>query len=390
MNSGRGRNRRGTEAQSLRRVFFSAFTLRLGVSASKSPSVDKFEKRCKEPRLKNRFLLKPLAALLLASVVFAQTPSKTEFEITEGIFHDGLGTFAELSLANDLITLAQINQPPFDTSRAEAKMKEAVDRLPAQHASRAVFQREIANIKSATKRGAAALLDFIKPARLLRVHHTAREFSNAKAGDIRLECEGRAALPVSVKTDKSGKVAVSEGQTPDIGEKWAERYFRVSSDELEAMIKAIGFSSLTDLKSNYLNVSRLVAEILIRKLGLEEATLTDFSRAKVTNLEAAKYLFHQLLRFKHGDDQSRVIIFDRSTAEVKWESALEGIDMDSLTADRISLLPSRPRTNPIASEFGIKIDGRTIVSFQIKHKRGASRGTAHQFEFSDITTRLRV
>jgi DUF4097 and DUF4098 domain-containing protein YvlB len=107
-------------------------------------------------------------------------------------------------------------------------------------------------------------------------------------------------------------------------------------------------------------------------------------------MEAAKYLFRQLLRFKHGDDRSRVIIFDRSTAEVKWESALEGIDIDRLTSDRISLLPSRPRAHPIASEFGLRIDGRTVVSFQIKHRRGASRGTRRQFEFSDITTRLRI
>ncbi|MEW6208820.1 MAG: hypothetical protein AB1631_10670 [Acidobacteriota bacterium] len=357
--------------------------------------------------MKSRFLL---VALLITSVVFAQTSrtefeiifhnedeekimseiGKTDFEVIEGIFHDGLGTFAELSLANELITLAQLDQPPFDTSRAEAKMKDAIGRLPPQHTARTIFQREITNIKSAAKKGAAALLDFIKPARLLRVHHTAREFSNARAGDIRLECEGRAALPVSVKTDKSGKVAVSEGQTPDIAEKWAERYFRVSPGELEAMIKELGFSSRADLKSNYLNVSRLVAEILIRKLGLEGASLTDFSRARVTNLEAAKYLFRQLLRFKHGDDESHVIIFDRLTAEVKWESVLEGIDIDSLTADRISLRPSRPRGHPIASEFGIKVDGRAVVSFQIKHKRGASRGTARQYQFSDITTRLMI
>jgi hypothetical protein len=107
-------------------------------------------------------------------------------------------------------------------------------------------------------------------------------------------------------------------------------------------------------------------------------------------LEAAKYLLRRLRHFKHGNDNSRVIIFDRTTGDVKWESLLDEIDIDRLTADRISFLPSRPRGHPIASEFGIKIDGRTVVSFQIKHKRGRSRGTAHQYEFSDITTRLRI
>ena len=63
---------------------------------------------------------------------------------------------------------------------------------------------------------------------------------------------------------------------------------------------------------------------------------------------------------------------------------------EGITAERISFLPSRPRNNSIGSEFGIKIDGKTIVSFQIKHKRGSLRGTTRQYEFSDITTRLRI
>jgi len=86
-----------------------------------------------------------------------------------------------------------------------------------------------------------------------------------------------------------------------------------------------------------------------------------------------------------------VIIFDRVTSEVKWESLLDEIDIERLTAERITFLPSRPRhPHPIASEFGLKIDGTTVVSFQIKHKRGRARGTSEQYEFSDITTRLRL
>jgi hypothetical protein len=334
--------------------------------------------------------LASLSALVLLFSQFAYAQSKTEFEIIEGIFHDGLGTLAELALANEIISLGKLDQPLFDTSRAEAKMSDAIGRLPASHISRAVFEREIANIRAAAGRGAASLLEIVRPARLIRVRHTAKEFSDAKAGDLRLELEGRAALPVSVKTDKSGKVAVAEGQTPDIGEKWAQRYFKVSDAELEAMTRELGYSSIAHLKSNYLNVARLVARVLISKLGLEGTAPTDFSRARVTRLDAAKYLFHQLLRFKRGNDAARVIIMDRASGEVKWESALDSIDIDSLTSERISFLPSRPRSHTIASEFGIRIDGRTVVSFQIKHRRGASRGTARQYEFSDITTRLRL
>lgn len=322
---------------------------------------------------------------------FAQAVSKTEFDIIEGIFHDGLGTYAEVALANELIALAGLSQPALDTSRCVAKMRNAINRLPTAHPSRAVFEQEIANITAAVKRGAGELLTSAKPGSLTRVRHTPREYADAKAGDLRLEFSGRPELPVSVKTDKSGKVAVSEGQTPHIEEKWAERYFRTSTAELSQMVRDLGFSSMTELKSHYLNVARLAAEVLIRKLGLVECKPTDFSAARVTDLGALKYLLHQLVLFKSGKDRSRVIIFDRSTGEVKWESLLEKVDIDGLTAERVSFLPSRPRGgHAVASEFGIKIDGRTVVSFQIKHKRGSARSTNHRYEFSDITTRLRI
>lgn len=342
-------------------------------------------------------------ALILASLVVlvparyiasgAQAPelSKTRFDIIEGHFHDGLGTYAEVMLANELISLSHIRQPPFDVARSKSKMSDAINSLPPAHPSRAIFQREIANIETGVKLGAAELLKQAGGARLTAVRHTALEFADAKAADLRLQFSGRADLPVSVKTDKSNKVAVSEGQTPQIEEKWARRYFQVSSDDLNKMIADLGFSSMSDLKSNSLNVARLVAAVLIKRLGLTDCKPTDFKGARVTDLAALKFLLHQLVLFKSGNDHSRVIIFDRSTGEVKWESLLDEIDIDRLTADRVSFLPSRPRGgHPIASEFGIKIDGKTVVSFQIKHKRGSARETIHHYEFSDITTRLRL
>jgi hypothetical protein len=320
-----------------------------------------------------------------------QALSKSDFDVVEGIFHDGLGTFAEVALANELIAQAGLNQTPFDESRSMAKMKSAINRLPQSHASRATFEREIANIKAATKAGAAQLLNSVKPFRPVKVRHTALEFADAKAGDLRLEFEGRPELPVSVKTDKSSKVAVAEGQTPHIQEKWAARYFKVEPDEFNRIIAELGFSSVAELKSHYLNVARLVARVMIEKLGLVDCEPTNLSKARVTDLPAAKHLLHQLIAFKSGRDRSRVIIFDRATGEVKWESLLDGVDIDNLTAERISFLPSRPRGgHPIASEFGIKIDGKTVVSFQIKHKRGSARETSRRYEFSDITTRLRI
>lgn len=328
--------------------------------------------------------------LLCWSVLTVAQDAKKEFEIIEGHFHDGLGTHAELVLANALIAQARLAQPRFDLTRSYNKMTAAIASLPVAHPSRTVFQTEIANIEAAAPSGARALLERANGT-LTKVHHTAREFVEAKAGDLKLEFADRPPLPVSVKTDKSKRVAVAEGQTPDIAHKWAERYFRVSESELQAILTGLGWASLAEAKTNYLNIAQLVAQVLMQKLELKNCQPNDFSRARVGNLDAVKYLLRQLRHFKHGNDDSRVIIFDRTTGAVTWDSLLDGIAIETLTVERISFLPSRPRGGRvIGSEFGLKVDGQTIVSFQIKHKRGKARGTAAQSEFSDITTRLRL
>ncbi len=340
-------------------------------------------------RRRSVVLLRFLAVLLVSAVAFAQD-AKKEFEIIEGHFHDGLGTHAELILANALIAHGQLAQPRFDTTRSYNKMTAAIASLPTGHASRVVFQTEILNIEAAAPNGARELLAQAG-GKLVKVHHTAREFADAKAGDLKLEFADLPSLSVSVKTDKSRRVAVSEGQTPDVMHKWAQRYFRVTESELQAMLTELGFASLAAAKIHYLNIAQLVAQVLMQKLELKNCVPNDFRRAQVGKLEAVQYLLRQLRHYKHGNDNSRVIIFDRTTGAVNWDSLLDGIDIEGLTAERISFLPSRPRGGrPIGSEFGLKVDGQTIVSFQIKHKRGKARGTAAQDEFSDITTRLRL
>ena len=314
--------------------------------------------------------------------------SKQAFDNIEGHFHDALGTYAELLLANQLIEQAKLAQTPFATAKTEAKLNAALALLPTADVRRTRLQREVEYIRSAAQQGAQTLLaDSGKT--LAAVRHTPREFANAHAGDVRLEFNDGTALPVSVKTDKSHKVAVAEGQTPDLFHKWLARYFNVARDEYDGLIRELGFADEAELKSNYRNVARLVAEVLIRKLSLADCAANDFSRARVTNLAAAQHLFKQLRHYKHGNDDSRVIIFDRADGEVKWDSRLDAIDVNALSAERISFLPARPRNGAAtATEFGVKIDRQTVVTFQIKHRRGKAKGTARQYEFSDVTTRL--
>ncbi len=314
-----------------------------------------------------------------------------QFEIIEGRFHDGLGTYAEVSLANALIAIAGISQPFFDVTKSNAKMLEAISALPDEHGlSKGIFKKEIENIEKASQRGAVEILLQMQKS-LKQVRHVARDYADAKAGDLILEFAEQTFLPLSVKTDKSGRAAVAEGQTPEIWAKWANRYFNVSEIEFNSILLSLSFNSLSDLKTHYLNVSEVVAYILIQKLEVTDYQLNDFRHAKIGNIAAIKYLFYQLLHYKTGNDSSRVVVFDRTTGTIKWESLLDAIPIDNLTSEQISLLPSRPRKGRrIGSTFGIKVDGKTVVTFQVKHKRGAARDTKRRDEFSDITTRLQL
>lgn len=318
-----------------------------------------------------------------------------EFEVIEGRFHDGLGTFAELTLARELLATAGLPSDRLPSSAYEKlvaaaeKMQKAIDELPPGDPRCQVFDNEVSNIVRAAKVGAAELLEQASPARLTTVTHSASEWKDAHAGDLILNFDQHPSLPVSVKTDKSGKAAIAEGQTPDIELKWAQRFFDVSPAEFDEMIGDLGYTSTADLKTHYLNVAELVARVLTTRLGLENCTPTDFAHARATNLEAVRHLLRQLLKYKNGNDESRVIIFDRSTGDVVWESRLDQVDVETLTLDRVSFRPSHPKNgHRIGSEFCLKIDGKGVVTFQIKHRRGKSHGTERATQFGDITTRL--
>lgn len=347
------------------------------------------------------FILLVAASLLLNSTTCAlpqntqpqnsRTITKDEFDVIEGRFHDGLGTYAEIRLANELIRQGSISQMFFAEAHSRRKMQEAIAALPETHQQRQGFAREIANIEQGARQGATKLLALVSGRTLQLVRHTPKDFAHARTGDVVLDFADGSFLPVSVKTDKTHRIAVAEGQTPDISTKWAQRYFRVTQAELAEMIHQLGFASTDELKSHYLNVARLVAQIIISKLALADCQPTDFSHARTRNIAAVKYLLRQLLHYKHGNDLSRVIIFDRLTGEVKWESLLEGVNIEALTPEQISFTPARPRGgNPISSTFGIRVDGRTVVTFQIKHRRGRARDTTSRYEFGDITTRLEI
>jgi hypothetical protein len=313
------------------------------------------------------------------------------FEQIEGVFHDGLGTFAELRLANELVAAAQIPQKAHDERTAIAKMNSAISRLPPNHPARSTFTEEMLHVGQAAELAAGIILQQVPHVDLERVDNVAKHFSGARAGDVHLVFRDRRPESISVKTDKSDKVAIADGQTPDIFGKWASRFFSLSEPEFSVILQELGFESLDELKSYYLNVAEFAVEVIIRKLHLINCTKTDLSHARMTEIEPARDLFAQLLRFKKGSDGSRVVILDRRSGQVKWETLLDTIDLGSLTVDDVSFRPSRPQGGRrVGSEFGVKVSGKAVATFQVKHKRGKNRETARKYEFGDITTRLMI
>jgi hypothetical protein len=319
------------------------------------------------------------------------TNSKTEFEKIEGRFHDGLGTYAEIVLANEIVKKYRINQQLFDYGNCIEKMDDAINRLPLNHRARSVFNDEIQNIKKGVVECANILESKFSINTPAKVLHTPNDFSNGKAADLQIIFSDNSNLLLSIKTDKSGKVAIADGQTPQIFDKWANRFFQMSRLEYDHLLSDLGYYSEDQLRKNYLNVANVVANIMICRLGIIDYEMNDFSLARSTNIDAVRYLLNQLLYYKSGSDNCQVIVIDRSTASVKWETRLDSIDISRVGLSDVSFVPSRPRHGrPISSEFGVKISGQTIVSFQIKHKRGKARDSGRRDEFSDITTRLRI
>jgi hypothetical protein len=317
--------------------------------------------------------------------------TKTEFEIIEGQFHDGLGTYAEITLANEIIETYGIDQQLIDYGNSIEKMNRAIERLPSKDATREIFKTEIENIKKGSTQCVALLRSKFRIQNPTGVFHSAKNFSNAKAADLQIICDDASRVLLSVKTDKSGKVAIADGQTPFIFEKWAHRFFQINRAEYDNLLDKLGYESENHLKTHYLNVANFVAKVLITELGIVNYEINDFSQARATNINAVKYLLNQLLFYKKGSDNCHVVVIDRKTGTVKWETILDSIDIDRLVISDVAFLPSRPRHGrPIGSEFGIKIHGKTIVSFQVKHKRGKARETNRRDEFLDITTRLRI
>jgi hypothetical protein len=315
---------------------------------------------------------------------------RSAYERVEGIFHDGLGTYFELLVANQLIDAYALPQPEFDLSVANEKISAALLAL-SQDTRQAVLAREAQMILAAASACVSRLRSILAGQTLLRVDHTAAQYVGGAAADLVLHTAEGEVVPVSLKTDKSSKSALADmGQTSNLY-KWFAELFSLSQTELEQRSMEATGLTLAEAKLDFQNIAHLVQAVLIESLGLEEARINDLGRARPSNEEATRHLFRRVKFFKGSHDRAIVLVADRRTGAVSGDALIDEVDPESLDIAAVGFTPSSPAPHyRYGSTIGVKYLGRTLFDFQIKHQRGPGLSPERRRTFRDITTRLRI
>ena len=114
--------------------------------------------------------------------------------------------------------------------------------------------------------------------------------------------------------------------------------------------------------------------------------INNFKEAKITNRENLKYFLEQLKKFKNWKDNATVLLLDRLTWNIWFESILDNINTEKLDLEKLSFTPTKPRNYKYATEPSMKYNCKTFIWFQTKHKRWKNPSN----KFWDITIRLRA
>lgn len=313
------------------------------------------------------------------------------FEQIEGRFHDGLGTFNELCVANEIIARFGLGQPAFDLDAVIAKMEGAC-LLLGNDFRRDILERERIRVERAATDVVTLINQFLAGHSPTYVSHTPHLYLQGKAADIVVTTEIRGDFHFSLKIDKSGKAALSEiGQIRDVY-KLFHILFRLSASEVDELAHELfGVHRIEEIFDRSDNVALILQVALIRVMGLRtgdrETQPNNLGNARPTNLEGVQHLFRMIKQYKGGNDDAIVIVVDRRTGLVSTEFLIDEIDPDQIRLGDIGFTPCKPKPGKYrwGTEPCIKYMGRAVFSMQVKHRRGVNSGSA----FRDITTRIR-
>lgn len=313
---------------------------------------------------------------------------KVIYEKIEWIFHDGLWTYFELLLFDKINEFYSLWLDETNKEATIWKMEHWIELYNIffeNNEYKVDFKQEIDNIEKWAFFSLEKIKEKIRDEKISNLTHSAQDYSNWNARDIYITLESWEDLNFSLKTDKSWKVAISDGQTPKIFEKVYNRYFDLSAEDYE-VLKLEHFQT-TDEKvifEDFQNVALLTQIVLLKQFDLEDAEVNNFKTARIKNVWVLEYFIEQLKIHKNWKDNASVLFVDRLSWEVGFESILDNIF--DINVEDFSFTPTTPRSYKYATEPWIKYKWKTFISFQTKHKRGKNPSD----KFQDITIRLRV
>lgn len=315
---------------------------------------------------------------------------KTIYEKIEWIFHDWLWTYFELLVYDKINEHYQLNQQESNKDIAIQKIKNGKNlytKFFANNEYNVNLENEIENIKSWSNKALILISEIIWTQTITKVSSSAQEFRQGNARDVFVDLISWEQLNFSLKTDKSGKVALFDWQTPQIQEKVYKRYFNLTDEDYTNLKQELfGTTEESTIREEFDNIALITQKVLIKQFWLEDVEINNLWNARITNLEKFKHFIKQLKRYKVSEDNSVVIGVDRLSGEIIKDTILDDIDTNNLNLDDFSFLPCKPRKYRYWTEPWVKYLGKTFVSFQIKHKRGS--GVSNKFQ--DITIRLKT
>jgi hypothetical protein len=249
------------------------------------------------------------------------------------------------------------------------------------------LEKEKNNIEKWAELSLEIIKEKILDNKIIKLTHSALDFSNWNARDIYITLENWEEINYSLKIDKSWKVAIFEWQTPKIFEKVYNRYFNLTEEEYKNLkLELFKTEDKNIIFENFQNIALLTQKVLIKQFWLIDVEINNFKEARITNIKNLQYFLKQLKKFKNWSDKAIVLLVDRLTWKIWFESILDEIDIENLDLEKFSFTPTKPRNYEYATEPSIKYNCKTFIWFQTKHKRWKNPSN----KFWDITIRLRA
>lgn len=314
---------------------------------------------------------------------------KALYEKIEWIFHDWLWTYFELILFDEIKKHYNLNIPLSDKGKTIAKLdlwKALYLKFFPNNNYKIDRNKEIKNIEKASKNAIPLVEWYVWNKVVIWLRHSPLDYLENMARDLHISTN-QWDINLSLKIEKSKRVAVSNWQVTNIFEDVYKRFFNLSEQNFRDILSEyFPWQTIDDIKNNYQNVAHLTQIVIIKQLWLNNASVNNLSGWVITNINNFKYLLRKLKESEVSTDNSNLIIASRKEWKVWDKLLIDHIDIDNLNVEDFSFVKASSKKWWYWTEPWIKFKKKRFVSFQTKHKR--SRNTSNAFW--DITTRLDI